>query len=100
MSSKVVTEVSRNIKFIENELIDSSSEMKKVMYEIIKDQTKRLMLAKANPEYAFVILNEAKVPENRSSPRRTVIVLITFFSTLILSCMFFIFNQLLRKDNA
>jgi uncharacterized protein involved in exopolysaccharide biosynthesis len=51
-------------------------ELKRVMYNLIENEEKTLMLANARAEYAFRLVDPAVAPEERFSPRRTLIVLI------------------------
>jgi uncharacterized protein involved in exopolysaccharide biosynthesis len=49
-------------------------ELQKVLYNLVEKQTQTLMLANARPEYAFTTVDPAVPPEERASPRRTLIV--------------------------
>lgn len=78
-------EASRSIEFL-NKQIDrtSVSDMKTVFYKLVEEQTKNLMLAEVNEEYALKTLSEAKVPEEKSKPNRAVIcVLGTMLGLLV-----------------
>jgi uncharacterized protein involved in exopolysaccharide biosynthesis len=50
-------------------------ELQKVMYGLIQNETKTLMLANSRAEYAFTIVDPAVAPEERFSPQRTLMVL-------------------------
>ena len=47
-----------------------------VIYGLIGEQTKEIMLAKVNQEYGFKVLDPAVVPLERISPRRKVITIL------------------------
>lgn len=67
----------RNIDYLQAQIDKTSiAEMKEVFYQLIEDQTKDKMLAEASPEYQFVTVSPAMVPEEKSKPRRSVIVLL------------------------
>jgi len=51
-------------------------ERKRVMYNLIENEEKTLMVANAKAEYAFTVIDPAVAPEERFSPRRTLMVLI------------------------
>lgn len=51
-------------------------DLKRVLYNLIENEEKTLMLANARTEYAFAVVDPAVSPEERFSPRRTVMVLI------------------------
>lgn len=85
MQKRKLTEVSRNIEFLNDEIAETSvSEMREVFYSIIEEQTKEKMLAAVSPEYAFIYVNPSMVPEEKSQPRRSIIcIFITLFGTFL-----------------
>ncbi|KZZ35465.1 hypothetical protein A3756_15575 [Oleiphilus sp. HI0086] len=66
----------------------SIAEMRSIFYELIEEQTKKLMLAEVSEEYVFKTISEAKVPEQRIRPKRALIVIMGTFLGLILACTF------------
>lgn len=74
--ARALEESNRNITYLTGQLEQSNSvDLRKVMYGIIENETKKLMLAKGRIEYAFQVVDPAVPPEVRSSPKRTLIVL-------------------------
>ncbi|NVK74111.1 MAG: LPS O-antigen length regulator [Oceanospirillaceae bacterium] len=60
------------------------SDMRMIFYQLIEEQTKKLMLTEVEDEYVFKILSPAKVPVEKSKPMRALIcILITFFGFII-----------------
>jgi LPS O-antigen subunit length determinant protein (WzzB/FepE family) len=57
----------------------SSVELQHVLYQLIQNETKNLMLAHGRLEYAFTIVDPAVAPEIRFSPRRTLMVISGLF---------------------
>ena len=51
-------------------------ELRKVMYNLIENQTKTLMLANGRTEYAFEVVDAAIPPELKNRPHRTLMVLV------------------------
>lgn len=51
-------------------------DLKRVLYNLIENEEKTLMLANARTEYAFAVVDPAVSPEERFSPRRTLMVLL------------------------
>ncbi len=49
--------------------------MQSVFYQLIEEQTKTLMLAEVSDEYVFKTLSPARVEEQKSKPKRIVVVL-------------------------
>lgn len=76
LRDKAVEDASRNVTYLKQEVEHTNSvEIQKVMYKLIEQETRRLMLAKGRDEYAFAIADPAVKAEIRISPRRTLLVL-------------------------
>ena len=48
--------------------------MRQVLFDIIKNETKTLMLANGRADYAFEIVDPAVTPERKVSPHRSIYV--------------------------
>ena len=73
----VIYEVNINIQYLEAQIQKTSiAEMREVFYTIIEEQIKIKMLAEASPEYAFVTVSPAMVPEEKSQPKRALICIL------------------------
>jgi uncharacterized protein involved in exopolysaccharide biosynthesis len=82
--SRAQQDASRNIAYLTEQLARTGDvELRKVMYSIIEDQTKTLMLANGRKEYAFEIVDPAVAPELKAGPHRllrTIIGLVVGFA--------------------
>jgi LPS O-antigen subunit length determinant protein (WzzB/FepE family) len=84
------------IDYLNNEAENSNSEhLKSVFFDLIKTETEKKMLAFSQDEYAYRIVDEANLPEKKSSPNRAFIcIFITLFggvfSVFVSMCRFFI----------
>jgi len=89
----------RDINEAENSLlylskkIDSTTnvEMKSVLFSLITEQNKKLMLANIRDEYVFKVIDSSIVPEEKFSPKRSLIVVVS----MIVGLMFSLFVVLL-----
>lgn len=74
----------RSIQYLQEKLAQTNlTEMKLVFSRLIEEQTKNLMLADVSEEYVLKTLSAAKVPEEKSKPRRAILcVLGTFMGGL------------------
>lgn len=82
--TRAIDEASRNVKYLEGQIEKTNVvELQRLMYKLVENETKTLMLANARPEYAFTTVDPAVPPELRSSPQRTLLVLFG----LVLGCM-------------
>ena len=52
------------------------SSMETVFYQLIEEQTKNMMLTKVKAEYVLKTVDPAQVPEEKSKPKRVLIVLL------------------------
>jgi uncharacterized protein involved in exopolysaccharide biosynthesis len=76
LRDKAVADATRNVAYLKDQVEHTTSvEIQKVMYGLIEQQTKALMLAKGRPEYAFTVVDPAVKAEIRISPKRKLIVL-------------------------
>jgi uncharacterized protein involved in exopolysaccharide biosynthesis len=76
LRARALDESNRNVAYL-TEQIDKTNvvELQRVMYNLIENETKTLMMANARQEYAFVVVDPATVPERRLSPNRRFIVM-------------------------
>ena len=88
MQERQVIKTARNIEYLEAQIQKNSiAEIETVLYAIVEEQFKEKMLAEANPEYAFITVSPSMVPEEKSSPKRFLIVILAtilgFFLAII-----------------
>lgn len=77
LQSEVIEEGNINLIYLQEQLGDTKlASIENVIYGLIGEQTKEIMLAKVNKEYGFKVLDPAVVPLERISPRRTVITIL------------------------
>lgn len=76
LRTNAMEEAQRNIAYL-NEQISKTNVvgLQQVMYGLIENETKTLMLASGRPEYAFAVVDPAVTPEIRVKPQRTVMVM-------------------------
>jgi uncharacterized protein involved in exopolysaccharide biosynthesis len=74
---RALAEANRNIAYL-NEQIQKTDvvELRKVMFNLVETETKKLMLANGRIEYAFQTVDPAVAPEVRIRPKRTLMVII------------------------
>lgn len=71
----------KNIEYLQSQIDKTPiAEMKTVFYQLIESEIKNKMLAEASPEYQFVTVSRAMVPERKTGPKRVLIVVL---STLV-----------------
>jgi len=66
-----------NIRFLNQELAKTTEiGLQKAIFNLIEDQVNKAMLANVQVEFAFRVIDKAVAPEQRFSPKRTMMVLI------------------------
>lgn len=75
LQQRAIDKFTHNIEFLEGQLEKTTVvEIRQALFRLIEEQYKRLMLAKGSDQFAFQIIDAAVVPEERSSPKRAMIV--------------------------
>lgn len=86
MKLRKLETVDKNIDYLQEQINKTMiSDMENVFYQIIAEQTKTKMLAEAMPEYTFVTISKAMIPEEKSEPTRSLIVIISTILGFIFS---------------
>ena len=92
MRTRKLEQVNSNIEYLEAQIEKTAiAGMKEVFYQIIEEQIKNKMLAEASPEYAFVTVSYAMLPEEKSTPKRGLICILA----ILLGAMVSIFVVLI-----
>lgn len=72
-----VDEAEQAIEFLNNQIQSTSlAELQNVFFKLIEEQTKTVMLARVSNEYLLTTLDPAVIPELKSKPKRSLIVLL------------------------
>jgi uncharacterized protein involved in exopolysaccharide biosynthesis len=103
MRDRKLLEANNNIQYLQKEIEQTSvTPMRELFYKLIEEQTKSKMIANATPNFIFNIVNEPMVPEERSRPARSLIVIAGTFSGCIFAILFIVLsniNILISKNN-
>jgi uncharacterized protein involved in exopolysaccharide biosynthesis len=76
LRARALEESTRNIAYLNEQIARTNVvELRKVLYDLIETETKTQMIANGRREYAFAVVDPAVPPEERYSPKRTLIVL-------------------------
>lgn len=92
------TKSEQSIQYLEEKLSQTRLvDVEKVLYQMIETQTKTLMLAEVNKNYAFQIIDEATIPEKRSRPNRALIVVLSTLVGGMVSVLWVLVRAAIRK---
>jgi uncharacterized protein involved in exopolysaccharide biosynthesis len=99
--ARALDDAQRNISYLNSQIVQTNVlEVQRVMYNLIENETKTLMLANARKEYAFTTVDPAVAPELRIRPRRTVMVLLgAAFGLMLGMAVAFVHNAWARSRN-
>lgn len=94
MQQRKLEMVNTNIQYLEAQVAKTDiEEIREVVYTIIEEQIKSKMLAEANPDYVFLTISPAMVPENKSRPKRFLIFIVGIYLGLFFSIMYVLFKD-------
>jgi len=93
-----VKEFNANISYIQEKLKNTQvAEMRKVFYQLVEEQTKKLMLAEVQDEYVFKVIDPAVVPEEKDAPRRSIICILGTFIGVFLAFLIALVRHILTR---
>ena len=99
MKNKSLDETKRNIGYLEQQLEKTKvADMQSVFYQLIEEQTKKLMLAEVDNEFAFKTIDPAVIPEEKAKPKRALICVLTTFIGGMLGVAIVLVRLAFRKD--
>ncbi|TVP54353.1 MAG: LPS O-antigen length regulator, partial [Halomonadaceae bacterium] len=99
LKRREMNDTRRNVAYLEQQLERTNvSGMRQVFYSLIEEQTKTLMLAELDSEYAFKVIDPPLVPEEPSGPQRTLIVILAVLLGGMLSTLGVLTRYGLRQN--
>lgn len=85
MRRQAMEQAKKRMEYLQEEVrTTGNKEMLDSVYSLIEVQMKKAMIANVTEDFAFRTIDPAAVPEKRSAPRRTLIVLLGIFAGLCL----------------
>jgi uncharacterized protein involved in exopolysaccharide biosynthesis len=86
------------ILFLEERLTKTqNSDVKLIIASLIESNLKKSMISENSDEYVFTYIDSPRIPENKSSPKRTIIILLTFLLSFIASLLFFVCLEIFKN---
>lgn len=83
---KDIAEATRSIEYLEKKAAQTDvAELKAHLYSLIQEQTKILLLTNVKPEYALKTIDPPYAPEEKSEPKRALLVIMFCFCGFLLS---------------
>lgn len=95
MRERDVKEAKKSIKFLEHQLEKISvGDMQSILYQLIEQQMKIIMLAEVREGYVFRVIDPPVIPEKQFAPRRGIILAVIFIVSGIFSSFFVVVRNL------
>ncbi|TXI96899.1 MAG: LPS O-antigen length regulator [Burkholderiaceae bacterium] len=83
-----IEEANRSLNYLQKKVEETNIiELRTLFYSLIEDQTKTLLLANVKKEYALKMIDPPFVAEEKSSPRRAVLVVFLTFAGVLFSVL-------------
>jgi uncharacterized protein involved in exopolysaccharide biosynthesis len=101
MRSRAQIEAERNVKFLREEATATTVvTLQQSISRLLEHELETLMLARGNKEFAFRVVDRATVPKWRSSPKRTLTVVLATMAGGLLSLVVVYLRHVLRRQRA
>ena len=82
------------VEYLEEEVkLTPLVEVRTGLFNLIKDQKEKIMIAKASDEYLFTVLSGAISPEIKSRPNRALITILSFILSVFLTSIFILLRN-------
>lgn len=86
MRNRELNEAQRSIDYLNEQISQTNiADVKSMLYSLIEEQTKTVMLANVRDEYVFKTVDSAVVSEKKSRPKRALIVILSVMLGVLLS---------------
>jgi uncharacterized protein involved in exopolysaccharide biosynthesis len=100
MRERTINETTKNLEYLNAQLQKTAiADMHSTFYKLIEEQTKSLMLAEAQEEFVFKVVDPAVVPEQKDNPKRALICVIGAMLGSMLGGTFVLVMFAFRKED-
>lgn len=94
MRKRDLSEAQRSIAYLNSQIEQTNiADVRTMLYSLIEEQSKTVMLANVREEYVFKTVDPAFVAEKKAKPKRALIVI----TAIILGLLFSVFGLFFRK---
>jgi uncharacterized protein involved in exopolysaccharide biosynthesis len=79
LRQQAIERAKNSVDYLREQIAQTSvADLRTVLFRLIEEHTKTVTLASVDPEYAFQVIDPAVVPQERTKPRRSLIVFLGF----------------------
>jgi uncharacterized protein involved in exopolysaccharide biosynthesis len=98
LKERDVAEAERSIKYLTGQLEKTPvADMRSVFYQLIEEQSKTIMLAEVRDEYVFKTLDPAVVAEEKTKPKRSLILVLGCMLGGMFGCVIVFVKKIIKK---
>ncbi|MDG6773610.1 Wzz/FepE/Etk N-terminal domain-containing protein [Thiomicrorhabdus sp. ZW0627] len=98
LRNEMIENSERTIRYLKEQIKQTNLlELREILFGLIEEHVKNITLAKTNTEYVFKVIDPAVVPEEKSKPKRGLIIAAAFFLGLIISSFIVFFRNWKRN---
>jgi len=88
MRQRELTEAEKSIAYLNSQIAQTNlADVRTMLFSLIEEQTKTLMLANVREEFVFKTIDPAVVAERKSEPKRTLIIILALMLGSVLSSL-------------
>ncbi len=96
---QAIREAEANITYLNQQIEESPLlEMRQALYGVIAEQTRQIMLAKAQQYFAFKIIDPPEPPDKKHKPKRSMIVILSTFVATFMAIFLAFFLEYIEKQ--
>jgi len=98
MRTRELTEAERSIAYLNTQIVQTNiADVRTMLFSLIEEQTKTVMLANVRDEYVFKTIDPAVVSEKKAKPARALICILAVMLGGILSVLVVLARYFFRK---
>ncbi len=95
-----ITSAQSNLSYLQSQVDSTTSiEMRRLLFNLIEGETRRIMLANSRDEFSFRIIDPAVVPQDRARPKRAIISIVGLFGGIALGVFIVLFMNAVRDED-
>jgi len=98
MKQRDISEANESIQFIEDRIAQTNlTEVRNVLFAMLEEHQKTLVVANVKPDYVFKLIDPPSLPDIKSGPMRSIIVLMALVGALFIFIVFVLALVLLQN---
>jgi uncharacterized protein involved in exopolysaccharide biosynthesis len=101
LAERAISRSESNLKYLNEALMNTQvEEVRNVLFNLIADDTKKVMLASVQKDFAFKVIDPAIEPDKKIKPKRALIVILAALVAGFLAVIYAFIREALSKRRA